>query len=62
VILEEVETLVTSDAYVPENDLQGALTDFAKGSGAEVFTIGDCLSPRSAEEAVLEGLKVASAI
>lgn len=58
VVLEEVETLVTSDAYIPENGLKADLRDF----GGEVFAIGDCLSPRTAEEAVLEGLKVANSL
>jgi hypothetical protein len=28
----------------------------------EVYLIGDCLAPRTAEEAVFEGLKVAMAL
>ena len=30
--------------------------------GGEVHRIGDCLAPRTAEEAVLEGLKAGAAI
>jgi predicted NAD/FAD-dependent oxidoreductase len=36
--------------------LADALLDYA----GEVHAIGDCLSPRTVEEAVLEGLRVAS--
>ena len=32
------------------------------GWDGEVHMVGDCLAPRTAEEAVLDGLKVASAI
>jgi hypothetical protein len=33
-----------------------------EGSGIEVHMAGDCLAPRTAEEAVLEGLKVGCAL
>ena len=53
-----VDTLVTALGHEAESGLEAALEGFA----GEVHCIGDCLSPRSAEEAVLEGLKVAAAL
>ncbi len=58
VILEGIDTIVTSHAYAPVNELQSALSVF----GGTVISIGDCLSPRTAEEAVLEGLRAGCAI
>ena len=54
-VLEEVDTVVTVQA----NRRSAALAD-ALGAQSDIEThlIGDCLSPRTAEEAVLEGLKV----
>lgn len=53
------DTLVVSYGHQSETALGDALT--AEWDG-EVHIIGDALTPRTAEEAVLEGLKVASAI
>ena len=36
-----------------------ALEDSLRGRGLEIHLVGDCLSPRTAEEAVYEGLMVA---
>lgn len=55
-VIEGVDTLVMAWGNDPVTDLVGA--DLA----CPVHRIGDCLSPRTAEEAVLEGLKVAAAI
>jgi hypothetical protein len=38
------------------------LAEELEGWGGEVHMIGDCLTPRTAEEAVFEGLKVAAEI
>ncbi len=57
-ICENVETLVVSLGHESDTGLIGALDGYA---GA-VHAIGDCRAPRTAEEAVLEGLKVASAL
>jgi hypothetical protein len=38
------------------------LADELESWGGEVHMIGDCLTPRTAEEAVFEGLKVAAEI
>lgn len=55
VIAEEVDTVVLSLGQVPHDDLGAELE-----RRAIAFTrIGDCLAPRTAEEAVLEGLKAA---
>ncbi len=58
VICEEVDTLVAALGHERVADLEDALADYA----GEVHLIGDCLAPRTAEEAVLEGLKVARAL
>jgi len=58
VIVEDVAALVLALPPEPVDELLGALEGYA----GEVHAIGDCLAPRTAEEAVLEGLKVASAI
>jgi len=56
VIVDDVAALVLAQGHEPVDDLVHALTDFE----GEVHAIGDCLSPRTVEEAVLEGLVVAS--
>ncbi|MFO0997107.1 MAG: FAD-dependent oxidoreductase [Alphaproteobacteria bacterium] len=55
VVFEGIETLVTSYPREIENDLESAL----QGWEGQVIPIGDCLAPRTAEEAVIEGLKAA---
>jgi len=54
ILLEGVDTLVLAQGQVQEATLAGTL----EGSGIEVHVIGDALAPRTAEEAVLEGLKI----
>ncbi|MBT7611993.1 MAG: FAD-dependent oxidoreductase [Rhodospirillaceae bacterium] len=56
IIVEEVDTLVTALGHHSVTTLADALEDWS----GEVHMVGDCLSPRTAEEAVLEGLKVSS--
>ena len=55
VILKDVDTLVTALGHRSETGLLEALADW----DGEVHPIGDCLSPRTVEEAVLEGLRAA---
>ncbi len=55
-IVEEVDTLVTALGHHSVTTLADELEDWS----AELHLIGDCLAPRTAEEAVLEGLKVAA--
>ena len=59
IVLEEVDTLVTVSA----NPRSAALAEELTGeTDIELHLIGDCLSPRTAEEAVLEGLKVGAGL
>lgn len=54
IVCAEVNTLVLSQGHERVADLEAELEDFA----GELRVIGDALTPRTAEEAVLEGLKV----
>jgi len=58
IILEDVDTLVLALAPAPRSALEHALAGFA---GA-LFPIGDCLAPRTCEEAVLDGLEAGSRV
>ncbi len=58
VIIEDASALVLSQGHLPVDDLATALTD----SSFEMHLVGDCLAPRTVEEAVLEGLVVASSL
>ncbi len=53
-----VDTVVLGSGQVQATDLEDALADV----GCEVHLAGDCLTPRTAEEAVLEGLKAGLAL
>jgi 2,4-dienoyl-CoA reductase-like NADH-dependent reductase (Old Yellow Enzyme family) len=55
VICDGTETLVTALSRAADTSLETALA----GYPGTVTAIGDCLAPRTAEEAVLEGLKAA---
>ena len=55
-MIEEVAALVLAQGHEP---VDGLLRDL---EGFDVRPIGDCLAPRTVEEAVLEGLVVGSAI
>ena len=61
VIVEDVAALVLAQGHDPIDGLLTVLETPGAFDG-EVHGIGDCLAPRTVEEAVLEGLKVASAI
>ena len=54
IVCEAADTLVLAVGHESEITLEESLAD----CGAEVHLVGDCLAPRTAEEAVLEGLKV----
>ncbi|MBT7646722.1 MAG: FAD-dependent oxidoreductase [Rhodospirillaceae bacterium] len=58
IICEEVDTLVTALGQGSETALE---TDL-RGWTGDVFLAGDCLNPRTAEEAVFEGLKAGFAV
>jgi pyruvate/2-oxoglutarate dehydrogenase complex dihydrolipoamide dehydrogenase (E3) component len=53
IVVEGVETLVLALGHESVSELEAALAQF---TGA-LHVIGDCLTPRTAEEAVLEGLR-----
>ena len=58
IVLEGIDTIVTSFGHQPVTTLGNDLgnRDF------DIHMIGDCLSPRTVEEAVLEGLRIGSQI
>jgi len=58
VLVEEVAGLVLAQGHASVDDL---LTELA-AEPVEVHGVGDCLAPRTVEEAVLEGLKVGTAL
>jgi NADPH-dependent 2,4-dienoyl-CoA reductase/sulfur reductase-like enzyme len=58
VVVDAVAALVLSQGHDSVNELIEALDDYP----GDVHAIGDCLAPRTVEEAVLEGLKVASTL
>ncbi|HZT18541.1 MAG TPA: FAD-dependent oxidoreductase [Dongiaceae bacterium] len=58
IICEEVDTTVLALGHAPDVRLEAELRDM----GLEVEMAGDCLSPRSAEEAVYEGLLAGRAV
>ena len=58
VILENADTLVSHHAPRREAALEEAL----HAIGIDAVAIGDCVNPRTAEEAVLEGLRAAMAL
>ncbi len=58
IIFEGVETLVLAQGNEPERGLAVAM----EGWPGELHEVGDCLAPRTAEEAVLDGLMVGNAL
>lgn len=58
IIIEDVGCLVLAQGHTANDALAAELA----GSGIETVMVGDCLTPRTAEEAVLEGLKVGAAL
>ena len=58
VVLEAVDTLVTALGHTPNTELERALKELA----VPHHVIGDSLSPRTAEEAILEGLKIGTSL
>jgi hypothetical protein len=57
-VLVEADALVLSQGHLPVDELVTALAD----DGRELHAVGDCLAPRTVEEAVLEGLRVGAAL
>ena len=60
VICQQVDTLVLAQGHRRVAMLEDALENSA--FSGEVIPIGDCLAPRTCEEAVLEGLKIGMAL
>ena len=58
VVMETVDTLVTALGNAPNTELEQALNEIA----VPHHVIGDSLNPRTAEEAILEGLKIGAAL
>lgn len=58
IILEDVDSVVLASAAVAVDRLADDLTDFP----GEVHLVGDCLTPRTAEEAIYEGFATAMAV
>jgi NADPH-dependent 2,4-dienoyl-CoA reductase/sulfur reductase-like enzyme len=58
VIVEEVAALVLASGHDPVDDLLAPIDGFA----GDVVGVGDCLAPRTVEEAVLEGLRAGAAM
>jgi 2,4-dienoyl-CoA reductase-like NADH-dependent reductase (Old Yellow Enzyme family) len=58
IVFEGVDTLVLCLGHAPADELRTTLAELVP----EVHLIGDCLAPRTAEEAVYDGLKVGSAL
>ena len=53
VVCEDTDTLIVADGAEQNIELEHELSGF----GGVQFLAGDCLAPRTAEEAVLEGLR-----
>ncbi len=62
VVVEDVAALVLAQGHVPEDSLLAQLEGGAGDGSFEVRAAGDVLSPRTIEEAVLEGLRVGASI
>jgi len=58
IVIEDTAALVLALGHEPVDDLYQALGDYP----GEVQAIGDCVAPRTAEEAVLEGMRVGAAL
>jgi len=58
VICESVDTLVLCQGHIPDNTIETVVRKL----GIEFHLTGDCISPRTAEEAVLEGLLAGRAV
>ena len=55
ILCEQIDTLVLAMGHQSTNKLESTLA----ASNMEIYMVGDCLSPRTAEEAVFEGMKAA---
>jgi 2,4-dienoyl-CoA reductase-like NADH-dependent reductase (Old Yellow Enzyme family) len=58
VLIEGIAGLVLAQGHEPVEELSAQLA----GGSWDVHLVGDCLAPRTVEEAVLEGLQIATAL
>jgi 2,4-dienoyl-CoA reductase-like NADH-dependent reductase (Old Yellow Enzyme family) len=58
IVMADTETVVLALGHDRDGGLEDALADY----DGEVHVIGDCVTPRTVEEAVLEGLEAGAAI
>jgi 2,4-dienoyl-CoA reductase-like NADH-dependent reductase (Old Yellow Enzyme family) len=58
VVVEGVAALVLAQGHAAADELAAALA----GAAPEIRLVGDCLAPRTVEEAVLEGLQAGAAV
>lgn len=58
VVCEDVDTLVLAQGHAADTSLEDELADY----NGELHVIGDCLAPRTAQEAVREGLEIGARI
>ena len=58
IVCEAVDTVVMAMGHAPQTGLEQSLSSL----GLPIHLAGDCLSPRSAEEAVYEGLLAGRAV
>ena len=58
VVFDQIDTLVLAFAHQSENALANAL----EIEGFETVAIGDCLSPRTVEEAIYEAMVTSSTL
>ena len=59
VIVDDVASLVLSQGH---HSVDGLLRELEARGDLEVHGVGDCLAPRTVEEAVLEGLRVGTLV
>ncbi|MFT0170103.1 FAD-dependent oxidoreductase [Paraburkholderia mimosarum] len=63
IIFDNIDTLVLCHGHQPDNTLETALRSWIDAerdaSPMELIAIGDCMAPRTAEEAVYDGLRAA---
>ncbi|WP_050526859.1 oxidoreductase [Pseudorhodobacter aquimaris] len=58
IMLEGVDSLVLSLGHRPQDALQGVI----RARGIELYQIGDAMTPRTAEEAVFEGMTAGTSV
>jgi 2,4-dienoyl-CoA reductase-like NADH-dependent reductase (Old Yellow Enzyme family) len=55
IVFDDIQTLVLCQGHLPVNELESELKPLVE----KLIAVGDCLTPRTAEEAVYEGLQAA---